>query len=140
MDVYCKLFHCPYMLMKPFLKVCFLACLFGISASAQPQSSPNRDPNPVRAEILFDSLIYDRYDRPVKGITPEGSVTETEYAGHKTTVKVGTTWKTTEYSPKEVMTSVSDPSGTVHYFTRADGNPEKTVAPGNIETVSLLRP
>ncbi|OAV65033.1 Cell wall-associated polypeptide CWBP200 [Bacteroidales bacterium Barb6XT] len=33
------------------------------------------------------------------------------------------------------MTSVTDPSGTVHYYTRADGNPEKTVAPGNITTV-----
>ncbi|OAV64753.1 hypothetical protein Barb6XT_02685 [Bacteroidales bacterium Barb6XT] len=47
--------------------------------------------------ILFDSLIYDKYDRPVRGITPEGSVTETEYAGHKVTVSVGTSWKATEY-------------------------------------------
>ncbi|OAV66206.1 Cell wall-associated polypeptide CWBP200 [Bacteroidales bacterium Barb6XT] len=114
--------------MKSLLKTGLLAILFGI-CPVQAQEANNS------TTILFDSLIYDRFDRPVKGITPEGCVTETEYAGHKVTVRVGATWKTTEYSPKEVMTSVTDPSGTVHYFTRADGNPEKTIAPGNIETV-----
>ncbi|OAV69111.1 Cell wall-associated polypeptide CWBP200 [Bacteroidales bacterium Barb6XT] len=114
--------------MKSLLKAGLLAILFGI-CPVQAQEANNS------ATILFDSLVYDKYDRPVKGITPEGSITETEYAGHKTTVRVGTTWKTTEYSPKKVTTSVTDPSGTVYYYTRADGNPEKTVAPGNITTV-----
>ncbi|OAV63345.1 hypothetical protein Barb6_03794 [Bacteroidales bacterium Barb6] len=62
-------------------------------------------------------------------------MTEATYAGNKVTVRVGTTWKTTEYNPKEAMTSVTDPSGTVCYLTRADGNPEKTIASGNITIV-----
>ncbi|OAV64018.1 YD repeat (two copies) [Bacteroidales bacterium Barb6XT] len=109
--------------------------MFGICHARAEVNKSWAEATRFGGEVLFDSLVYDRYDRPVKGITPEGSVTETTYAGHKVTVSVGTTWKTTEYSPKEVMTSVSDPSGTVHYYTRADGNPEKTVAPGNITTV-----
>ncbi|OAV66208.1 hypothetical protein Barb6XT_00643 [Bacteroidales bacterium Barb6XT] len=92
--------------MKILLKAIAFCSLFGFGISSARAQETNES-----TTILFDSLVYDRYDRPVKGITPEGSVTETEYAGHKTTVKVGTTWKTTEYSPKEVMTSVSDPSG-----------------------------
>jgi len=93
-------------------------------------SLPFRGPSPA----LWNTYLYDQYNRPTSVTEASGKMTTWIYNGLSTTEtknNIATT-KTTDASG--TLVKVEDPGGTIEYSLRPDGQPSSITAPGNVVT------
>lgn len=84
---------------------------------------------------LWTTYSYDNYDRTISVTEASGGIGTTDYSGNQVITTDTRGMATTRtYDKSGLLTAVSDPGGTITYEYRADRQPKKIIAPGDVVT------